>query len=86
MMKENEPIFYPEEKDREKAERIVIQNLSIIMRKAGISEKFIYAFQKTGTLVTTEGRSWRSPEDLEEWDAAVIEYEKLEQSRNNSVK
>lgn len=47
-MKQNEPMFYPEEKDREKSERIVIQNISKIMRKAGISEKFIYAFHKTG--------------------------------------
>ena len=83
-MKQNEPMFYPEEEDREKAERIVIQNISKIMREAGIHEKFIYAFQKTGMIVTTEDRNGWPPEDLEEWDAAVIEYEKLEQSRNNN--
>ena len=81
-MKQDAPMFYPEEKDREKVERIVIQNISTIMREAGIHEKFIYAFQKTGMIVTTED-GWL-PEDLEEWNAAVIEYEKLEQSGNNS--
>ncbi len=82
-MQEHDYIFYSEEEDREKAERLIIQNMTKIMRKAEIPEMYIYPFQKTGLLVTTENRDEQPIEVQEAWDAAILEYQKSEQSRTD---
>ena len=45
------------------------------MKQAGLDPALIYAFEKTGLFVTEANEHMISDVDLEEWDAAVAEYE-----------
>jgi hypothetical protein len=45
------------------------------MQAAGLDPAFIYAFEKTGLLVTEQNQHLIPENDLDEWDAAVREYE-----------
>jgi len=45
------------------------------MQAAGIDPAIIYAFEKTGRLVTADNRHLIPERDLAEWDAAIREYE-----------
>lgn len=44
------------------------------MKEAGTRPEIIYAFEKTGRLVTADNRNLLTDRDLAEWDAAVDEY------------
>ena len=46
------------------------------MKAAGLDPAFIYAFEKTGLLVTEQNQHLIPDEDLAEWDAAIEEYER----------
>ncbi len=48
------------------------------MKKAGIHPPLIYAFEKTGLLVTEENQHLLPEKDLAEWEAAINEYETLQ--------
>jgi hypothetical protein len=45
------------------------------MKKGGIDPAIIYAYEKTGRLVTEDNQKLLSEADLDEWDAAIEEYE-----------
>ena len=45
------------------------------MKKAGIDPAIIYAYEKTGRLVTEQNQKLLSDADLDEWNAAIEEYE-----------
>ena len=45
------------------------------MKAAGVDPAFVYAFEKTGLLVTEENQHLIPDADLAEWDAAIEEYE-----------
>ena len=45
------------------------------MKKAGLDPAIIYAFEKTGLLVTEENQHLLPEKDLAEWEAAIDEYE-----------
>jgi hypothetical protein len=45
------------------------------MKKAGINPAIIYAFEKTGRLVTEDNQNLLSNADLDEWQTAIEEYE-----------
>ena len=45
------------------------------MKKAGLDPAIIYAFEKTGLLVTEENQHLLPEKDLAEWEAAIAEYE-----------
>ena len=45
------------------------------MKKAGLHPALIYAFEKTGLLVTEENQHLLPEKDLAEWEAAIDEYE-----------
>jgi hypothetical protein len=45
------------------------------MKKAGIDPAIIYAYEKTGRLVTTENQHLLPDTALEEWQAAIEEYQ-----------
>ena len=74
-----DPIFFdpdadtPQEIDAEKLDKMTIE----AMVKAGIDPSYIYAFKKTGLLVTTDNWDKLSPEDQVEWEAAISESEKV---------
>jgi hypothetical protein len=45
------------------------------MQAAGIDPALIYAFERTGRLVTADNQHLIPERDLAEWDAAIREYE-----------
>lgn len=45
------------------------------MKKAGIDPALIYAFEKTGRLVSEQNQHLLPERDLDEWQAAIEEYE-----------
>ncbi len=71
-----EPIFFdpdhptPRPLQVEPTEAMVAQ----MMRKAGLRPELIYAFEKTGRLVTESNLDVLSEEELKEWEGAIDEY------------
>lgn len=67
----NDPIFF----DVPPVEHVEFQMVKA-MKEAGLDPAFIYAFEQTGGLLVTEqNKHLISDKDLEEWDAAIREYE-----------
>jgi hypothetical protein len=48
------------------------------MRTAGIRPALIYAYERTGLIVTRENRHLMSAADLDEWEDAIAEFEERE--------
>lgn len=44
------------------------------LRRAGIEEELIYAFGKTGRIVSDENIDQLSLEEITEWEQAIAEY------------
>jgi len=69
----NDPIFFdpdadtPQEYPKEKINEIFADE----MRKAGIDEGYIRAYKKTGLIVTEENMDLLTPEEIEEFEAAM---------------
>ena len=55
----------------EHAEHFMVQ----AMKQAGLHPAIIYAFEKTGLIVTEQNQHLLSENDLAEWEAAIQEYE-----------
>ncbi len=49
------------------------------LRKLGVSEATIYAYRKTGRIVTDKNKNLLSDLELQEWDNAIKEYESTEE-------
>lgn len=49
------------------------------MREVGVSEALIYAYRKTGRIVTDKNKNLLSDLELQEWDNAIKEYESIEE-------
>jgi hypothetical protein len=45
------------------------------MKAAGLDPAYIYAFEKTGLLVSEQNQHLIPERDLDEWGAAIREYE-----------
>jgi hypothetical protein len=54
------------------------------MKAAGLDPAFIYAFERTGLLVTEQNQHLIPDNDLAEWDAAVGEYERKHQGKEGT--
>ncbi len=67
----DDPLF-PDLPHPEHLEAMMVEDL----KAAGMDPAFIYAFEKTGFLVTQQNQHFISDEDLAEWDAAIEEYER----------
>jgi hypothetical protein len=50
------------------------QQICEAMAGAGVDPALIYAFLKTGRLLTTQNLDCLSPSELAEWDLAIEEY------------
>ena len=76
----NEPIFFDPDGDTPTpiSQAKFDQELLTAMHKSGAPPQFIYAFKKTGHLVTEGTRAILPPEDVAEWEAAIDEYFALE--------
>jgi hypothetical protein len=54
-----------------------------VLQKAGelgMDPAIIYAMQKTGRMVTEQNMQYLEPEELQEWEDAVVEYHSLVKS------
>jgi len=47
------------------------------MHKAGVYAAVIYAYQKTGRLITRENRKHLTKAELKEWNVALDEWHRL---------
>jgi hypothetical protein len=66
----NDPVFL-DMPHPEHLEHMAIET----MKEAGLDPAIIYAYEKTGRLVTEDNQHLLSDADLDEWDAAIAEYE-----------
>jgi len=55
----------------------LVEEVVQAMRKAEIDERYIYAYRKTGLFITEENVDLMTPEELEEFEEAIREYERL---------
>ena len=67
--KPDDPIFF-DLPPLEHSEFYAVQD----MRRAGLAPELVYAFEKTGLLVTTMNQDLIPEKALGEWDAAIAEY------------
>jgi hypothetical protein len=70
----NDPVFFDPTADHPKEINAewMDTKMSEAMRRAGIPEDKIYAWEKTGFIVTKD--SPHTDEDIAEWNAAIEEY------------
>jgi hypothetical protein len=55
----------------------VEEEIAGALQAAGVNPAILYAFRKTGRILTQEAYDLLSPEDRQEWDDAVSEFEAL---------
>jgi hypothetical protein len=65
-------LLFPDMPHPEHLEAMMVED----MKAAGLDPAFIYAFEKTGLLVTEQNQHLIPENDLAEWDAAIEEYER----------
>ena len=76
----SDPLFFDPEADtpQQLTEGYVAKATLDTMRKAGTRPELVYAYQKTGLIVSKAGYENMTPEDRAEYDAAIDEYFRLE--------
>jgi len=77
----DDPLFFDPDADTpqvitEQTRGRLIEQMIQAMRNAGIDEGYIYAYRKTGLLITEENVDLFRPEELEAFKEAVREYER----------
>ncbi|MGI5945652.1 MAG: TIGR02391 family protein, partial [Methanosarcina flavescens] len=75
--------FFPEFEKESEYEHF--SRMVEIMRDAEISSHIIYAYVKTGRMVTEENIQFLSEEDIDEWNHFINESEKFEGDFNNLI-
>ncbi len=79
---DNDPIFFDPDADDpvplsdERYEHMMIE----AMADVGISQAMIFAFKRTGRIVTESNKHLLTPEELREWNDAVDEYHRRVES------
>ena len=68
----DDPLFFDPSADEPRPiiDEVLDQHMLEAMHKAGIDPALIYAYQKTGRLVTRENRKYLAKAELEEWNDA----------------
>lgn len=76
----HEPVFFDPDKDVPTALELEDTDGQILeaMRLAGIAPQFIYAYHKTGLILTEDDRATYPEEILREYQAAIEEFFELE--------
>jgi len=78
----NDPVFFDPERDTpvplsdEEYEHAVLAAMS----SAGLDPALIYAFKRTGSMVTDSNRHLLSKRQLQQWDDAISEYHRKVES------
>jgi integrase len=72
----NDPVFFDPDSDvpAPMSEDYIKRETVTAMTEAGISPVAIYAYRRTGLIVSEENYARLSPEERAEWNAAVEEY------------
>jgi hypothetical protein len=76
----DDPLFFdPEASEPSPLNQKLLEDATLkAMLAAGTPPHFVYAYQKTGFIVTEAGYKSMSPEDRAEYDAAIDEYFAME--------
>ncbi|HIC92100.1 MAG TPA: hypothetical protein EYP21_08615 [Syntrophaceae bacterium] len=77
----DDPLFFDPDADTpqfitEQTRGRLIEQMVGAMRNAGVDEGYIYAYMKTGLLIVEENVDLMKPEELEEFEEAIKEYER----------
>jgi integrase len=59
-----------------------MRGVSEAMKRANIHPSLIYAFRKTGFILTEENKDLMPDNQVEEWNEAIEEWDELEKSKN----
>jgi len=80
----DDPVFFDAKADtpRPLDDESLVATVVHAMKAAGIDPAKIHAYRRTGMLVTSENLGQWSAEDLDEWQAALDEYQSLSLRRN----
>src|SRR5215831_1726130 len=75
----DDPLFFDPSADapRPIIDEVVDQHMLEAMHKAGVNPALIYAYQKTGRLVTRENSKHMTKAELKEWNDAFDEWHRL---------
>jgi hypothetical protein len=79
---EPDDLLFPDMPHLEHLEAILFED----MQRSRSDKAFIYAFEKTGLLVSEENQHLIPERDLEEWRAAIEEYGRKHSERQRSMK
>ncbi len=82
-MRDSDPLFFDPDADEPRPipEEVIRSETLRAMRESGFPPEFIYAYEKTGFLVSEDGYKAMRPEDRREYDAAIDEYFRLEKRK-----
>jgi len=77
---DHEPMFFDPDYDEPTplSEKKIEDEMVAVLENVGVGPQIIYAYKKTGLLLTAENESLVSTQDIAEWDAAIDEYFDLE--------
>jgi integrase len=75
-----DPLFFDPDADqplfRSEAQMNEMEDeMCAVMVSTGIDPAFIYAFRKTGRILTTENMKYLTREEMAEWNDAIEEYQ-----------
>ena len=75
----DDPLFFDPRDDEPRPiiDEVLDQHMLEAMHKAGVRPAIIYAYQKTGRLVTRENRKHLTKAELKEWKYAFDEWHRL---------
>ena len=79
----DDPVFFDPDADTPQRidENVMERALIGSMQEAGVHPAIIYAFLKTGRILTDKTYHQIPKDEQEEWDAALREYDELETSQ-----
>lgn len=63
----------------------LVDEMTALMDEAGIHPAHIYAFRKTGRMVSEENRDRPDPAELREWHSALRAYERKADRENKAI-
>jgi hypothetical protein len=81
---DDDPLFFDPNSDepRFQSETQLKDKMCAVMIKARIDPALIYAFLKTGRILTAENKHCLTRAELKEWHDATEEFHKLQQQRS----
>jgi hypothetical protein len=89
-MASQDPLFFDAHADQprplsDESHEDLIDEMTALMEETGIHPAHIYAFRKTGRMVSEENRERLSAADLNEWHSALKEYERKTDRQNKAI-